>query len=261
MNKEKLQRYTYLASITCFVLWCVWWVVLNFTDLGGSPDDFTDTYAVTALLGGISALLAGRHWGGLKSTFGAAITCLGFGLVGQFLGQLVYGIMFRQFDVELAFPSIGDMPFFLSMIAYIAGLVYLLKTITFGRPFFKPVVIGVAGIVAMALVIGIAYQGFIKLGIHDERGYVYSTLNVMYPIAKGKLFSAVLLILVALLLQYAGDFAALYQSYHGTWVAAGSSDLLFVLAYGLMTIAINKVDRVRRFGNAHDIPSAPQVVA
>jgi hypothetical protein len=188
--------------------------------------------------------------------------------------------MFRQFDVELAFPSIGDMPFFLSMIAYITGLVYLLKTITFGRPFFKPVVIGVAGIVAMALVIGIAYQGFIKLGIHDERGYVYSTLNVMYPIlqagyvlfgviallqsrliAKGKLFSAVLLILVALLLQYAGDFAALYQSYHGTWVAAGSSDLLFVLAYGLMTIAINKVDRVRRFGNAHDIPSAPQVVA
>ena len=109
------------------------------------------------------------------------------------------------------------------------------------------------------------YKSFLNLAVHDERGTIYSVLNVAYPLiqafyfllgivaimqarrmAGGKMLVAVSVMLFALIVQYIADFSFLYQSYHNTWQPASSNDLLYVSAYGLMALAILMINRVRR---------------
>jgi hypothetical protein len=208
--------------------------------------------------------LVAKKWGLFKSRFGRTLGFFAVGLFMQFLGQLIYGLYFRLGNVELAFPSVGDIPFLLTGIFYVLAIYSLLKVIVFKGSVFKPKSVLAASIILTLVVAWLMYASFLHLAIHDERGTIYSVVNAAYPIiqafyflmglvaimqakriAGGKMLASVSVMLIALLVQYGADFSFLYQSYHNTWQPASSNDLSYVMAYGLMALAILMIDRVR----------------
>ena len=240
-----------------------WWLGIHLLHWE-SRDNYTDSYSIIALSSAIAGLIGAKQWGLFRSRFGAAIAYISLGLLLQFLGHLIYALYFRIGNVELAFPSVGDIPFLLTGVVYILGIYNLLKTIVVVGGIFQPKRVLLTS-VAMSLSLSIfVWVSFLHFGAHDERGTIYSLLNIAYPLlqaiyflmgvvalqqagrmAGGKMFRAVQVLLIALVVQYAADFTFLYQDYHGTWQAAGSNDLLYVIAYGMMAFSLLMIENVR----------------
>jgi len=246
-------------------VWVIWWIALNVFGRGPSADDFTDSYGIVALVGSVLGLTAAHRWGGFKSTFGRSISFFSLGMAFQFFGQLIYTLYFRLAGVEAAFPSWGDVAYMASNIFYIIAVAQLLRVICYPRKFYRPLYVVAAALAITGLVLLGMYKGFLNIGITDERGLIYQLLNAAYPLvqsiyfflglialfqskilAGARMFYAIALMTVALLTQFAADFTFLYKSYHETWIPAGISDLIYLIAYGLMGISIIMVDRVRR---------------
>lgn len=263
MKNNKIQQTALFIPLLMCVGFVVWWLAINLFDVP-DRDNFTDSYSIIALIEAVVGIIAAKKWGLFKSKFGAAIGYFAVGLFLQFLGHFIYALYYRIGGIELAYPSIGDVPFLLTGVAYVLAVYNLLKVIVFKNSIFKPRVVLVVG---MSITVGLAwlmYVAFLHLAIRDERGTVYSLVNSAYPIiqafyfligivalmqakrmAGGKMLVSVSVMLVALIVQYVADFSFLYQSYNATWRAAGSNDLIYVIAYGLMALAILKIDRVR----------------
>jgi hypothetical protein len=263
MKKNKLQDSVLYIPLIIWVGFVVWWMLINVAG-NGSRDNFTDTYSVVALATFVSGTIVARKWGLFKSRFGSVIGYFAIGLLMQFLGHFIYALYFRLGDVELAYPSIGDLPFLLTGVFYILAIYNLLKLIVVKRSVFKPRYVPVISVIITLILSWLMYVSFLNLAIHDERGIIYSVVNAAYPIiqvfyflmgivailqakrmAGGKMFLSVSIILAALVVQYAADFSFLYQDYHGTWEAAGSNDFAYLVAYGLMALAILMIERVR----------------
>ena len=253
----------YLPLVVC-LLYIVWWLGINKLDWP-NRDNYTDTYSLVALTGAIAGIVAGRKWGLFHSKFGRVLGFFALGLLGQFFGQLIYALYFRVGDVELAFPSVGDIPFLITGIFYFLGVYNLLKVIVYKGNIFKPWIILVTSILATALLLWLMYISFLNIALQDERGTIYSLTNASYSIIQafyfllglvalmqarrmsgGKMLKPVAIMLVALIMQYLADFSFLYQAYHDTWEAAASNDLFYVIAYGAMALSILLIDRTRR---------------
>lgn len=263
MEIRKSQNPLLYIHVVIWVVYILWWIGINYFDMP-NRDNYTDTYGTVALAGSIVGIIIAKRWGMLKSRFGKSLFYFSLGLMLQFLGQLIYALFYRIGEVELAFPSVGDIPYLASNVAYILAVYHLLKVIVFNSNVFKPKWVLFASAAVTILISWLAYVSFLNLAIEDERGLIYQVVNVAYPfiqafyfligfvallqakrISGGKLFGPVALVLVALIVQYGADFNFLYQSYHETWEAAGVNDLIFVSAYGFMALAILLVDRVR----------------
>ncbi len=264
MRNSRSQNLALYLPIVIFLVYIGWWIGINHFN-APSRDNFTDSYGLIAATGAISGVVVAKKWGLFKSSFGRALGFFAIGLFMQFLGQLIYALYFRLGNVELAFPSVGDIPFLLTGIFYILAIVNLLRVIVYKGSIFKPRTVLV---ISIALTVGLAWLmwvAFLHLAVHDDRGTIYSLTNAAYPIiqafyfllgliaimqarrmAGGKMLKSVSIVLLALVVQYAADFNFLYQSYKDTWQPAASNDLFYVFAYGLMAFAILMIDRVRR---------------
>lgn len=267
-NKHPLYLYIPLFLAVTFL---IWWLAINFFDVPNA-DNFADSISVVALTGSIAGFIAGKKWGLFKSKFGSSIGFFSLGLLMQFLGLLIYTLYFRVKGVELAFPNIGDVPLLLTSVFYTLGAYSLLKVIVFNNNPLKPMSIF---FISTAVTIGLLscmWLAFLRFGINDDRGTVYSILNVAYPLTQafyfliglvavlqakrmsgGKMLKPVLIMLVALIVLYAADFVFLYQSYKESWQPASTSDLLYVTGFGLMALAILAIDHTRRMVAAPSI--------
>jgi hypothetical protein len=264
MKNTRPQNFVLYLPILALVAYVIWWVGINYFDLP-SPDNFTDSYSLVALTGGISGIVVAKKWGLFKSKFGRALSFFAVGLFLQFIGQVIYALYFRLGHVELAFPNIGDLAYIMTSVFYIFAVYSLLKVIVYKGSIFKPRIILLISVLATVGLVLALHFSFVNIAIHDDRGAIYAFLNAAYPsvqalyfllgliaimqarrIAGGKMLGAVSILLFALIVQYGADFNFLYQSYHDTWQAAGVNDLLYVLGYGFMALSILMIDRVRR---------------
>lgn len=264
MKRKTKSHFLLYSPLVIGLSWMVWWIFINFFGYEGSRDNFTDTYSLVALIGSVVGLIVAKKWGGFSSRFGKSIAFFAIGLGLQFLGQLIYGYYFRVLDVELAYPSIGDIPYLLSNVMYVLAVINILRVITPVGSFLKPLKVLVTSLVMSLGVLAAMYFGFLHLAAQDERGLIFQVVNIAYPliqsvyflfgliallqarrIAGGKMFWAVFVLLIALVVQYSADFMFLYQSYHDTWEAARLNDLIFVSAYTLMVLSILMINQVR----------------
>lgn len=262
--KIKLNQLVKAIFLLSIALWLGLWVAINIFDTGISADNFTDTYGVTALLGAVLGLVMARKWGGFKSKFGGAISFFALGMGLQFLGQFIYTLYYLIGNIEAAFPSVGDIPYMLSNVFYIVAVWKLLSVLCYPRKFYKPLWVVAVAVVGTGAVLYAMTVGFLQIAATDDRGVIYQILNIAYPLVQSiyfflgliallqsrllvgaKMFQAVSLMTVALLVQFVADFIFLYKSYHETWQPAGTSDLLYLLAYALMGISIIMIERVR----------------
>ena len=217
---------------------------------------FSSSYQIIALYGAIVGFFMAKRWGGHKSLFGKTLIFFSIGLFLQFFGQFTYGYYNIFQHIAVPYPSLGDVGYFGSTVAYIIGAVYLLKTTEFTvswsflRNKFYTILIP-------CILLLISYWFFLrgyefdwtnKLRIFLDFGYPFGdalyisialiALVASYNFLGGSMRKSILLLIFALIIQYASDFTFLYQANAGTWSIAGFNDYSFSICYFLMTVAL-----------------------
>jgi len=253
--KDKLKKLT-AANLLIFSIFTLWWLLLHFNKApsGLNGNVFSDTYGVTALIGGVVGIFIARKWGGFKSALGKSLMFLSLGLLAQAFGQFVYSIYYFFLNQSIPYPSIGDIGYFGSVLLYIYAI-YCLAKVSGAHISLKSYQGKFFAVVIPAVMLAISYYVFL-------RGYSYSNfltavLDFGYPLGEavyisiailtftlsrsilgGIMKKRILLLIFALAVQYAADFLFLYQDSRNQWSAGGISDFLYLLAYFVMTMAL-----------------------
>jgi len=241
-----------------FIFFTFSWFFINFSFESNSfwHNLFSDTYGIVAAFGGLWGLRIGERWGGLKSVMGKAIGFFSLGLLFQAFGQFIYSIYYLFLQVEVPYPSLGDLGYFGSIPFYIYAVLMLAKASgvrislkSFGNK-IQAVLIPVLGLVISYYVFlrGYEFDWSAPLVIFLDFGYplgqaVYIILAILTfllsrRVLGGIMRGKILLILLALVIQYIADFMFLYQFSREAWSAGGINDLTYLIAYFIMTYSL-----------------------
>lgn len=258
MPNIKLQKQ---ISTVIFLVLVVWWLIVKifFSDSFFQNELWSDFYWVMALVGGLIGLVNARFFGWWKSPTGKVLMFFSFGLLCQVFGQISYVYYSLVNNYEVLLPSLGDWGFSATIVLYVFGVIYLGRAIRvrlvrswrhlgvilaifilllglFSYPMFldsyntlkislEVVILGLVSVVAGAF--------YLLLAIFN---YFFSQEKMM-----GVFSSEVKFILFALVIHFLSDYMFWYE-YGGPWFVAGdASDMLYVVAYFLMTIGIIKL--------------------
>jgi hypothetical protein len=268
-NKEKIQFavvfsiFLYLSLHRFFLL-----VVLSEHESLQDYQLFWGTvYQLMAWVGAFFGLFYSRRWGGFRSAVGKSILFFSFGLLLQSFGQSSYSYYIYS-NIEILYPSIGDVGFFGSIPMYIAGIYFLGKAVgaKVSLAHFKNTILSV--LIPVAL-FAISSYFFLRGHEYDWSSPVTVFLDFGYPIGQAIYVSMALLVYIlsrktlgglmkqssllfvaALALQYISDFSFLYQNSRATFVAGGSVDYMYLASYFLMAFALVnfglKFERIRK---------------
>src|SRR3989344_2173025 len=112
-----------------FLVLTIWWISIYARGLVEGPENnsFTLIYPLFSLVGSIAGLFVAEKWGGFKSLMGKVICTFSFGLLAQFLGQVLYAYYIYIQGIEVPYPSMGDIGYFGSVIFYIIASIYLAR--------------------------------------------------------------------------------------------------------------------------------------
>lgn len=247
------------GAIILFLLLTVWWVLdpLIFgKDHERIIGDFASIYFVMALWGGIWGITVSKEWGGLKSLMGKAILMFSLGLFAQVFGECVYAYYTFHLNIEIPYPSLGDLGYFGSIPLYIYGILLLAKASGIGIK-LKSLRYKLQAIIIPLVVLTIGYALFLRgyefdwsdpLRIFLDFGYpltqaIYVSLALLtYLLSKrvlgGIMRNKILFILFALFIQFLADYNFLYQVSRGTWVTGGYGNILYLSAYLIMSLGL-----------------------
>lgn len=250
------------AAFVFFIAYILWFIYLHLPGVSGKSqlDWFTSTYGLLALWGSIWGFIIAKKWGWTRSVMGKATLLFALGLLFQELGQLsyVYYIYFR--NVELPYPSIGDL-FFISIVPCYSLAVLFLAKASGIRISLNSFAGKIQAILIPAAMVIVSYFVFLQgheinlkepVKIFFDFGYplgdaIFISLAILtYTLTKGVLGGVmkgkVLLLLIAMLFQYVADWTFLYQASRGLWSVSGMNDFIYLIAYFMMTIALLNLD-------------------
>jgi hypothetical protein len=257
-------------SIGLLVILSAWWAILSiyYREATQANLIWAATYQLMAIWGAYWGLVMGRHWGGLRSMMGRAMTFFGLGLLLQAFGQTVFSVYGLFLNLEIPYPSLADVGFFGSIPLYIIALIELGRASGVGYSMRSikgkawATLIPLAGLIGSYLIFlkGYEFDWTEPLKVVLDFGYpfgqaIYVSIAVLvYFLSRdflgGLMKDKILLILVALVAQYVADFNFLYQFANGTWVNGGYGDYLYLLSYFLMAYSLIRlglaVDKIRQ---------------
>lgn len=245
-----------------FLLLCAWWVYLQlhpFGDYSIQNQMFSSSYGILALFGGSFGIWLSKKWGGFSSVMGKSLAFFSFGLLGQFLGQVTYSFYLYYFKIEVPYPSLGDIPYFSTILFYILGLFFLGKAsgVSFS---LKRIRNKILAVVIPVLLLFFSYFIFLKEYVFDWSNPIKIVLDFGYPLGDsiyigmailvfllsngllgGIMRRKIWMLILALVMQFVGDFSFLYLSYYGKVSPAAINDLIVMIAYFFMNIALIKL--------------------
>jgi len=262
LKVAKINKSVALA-IVLFLGLSAWWIELTVTHNNGGHNQanvFDALYGAMALYGGVLGLRASRKWGGAKSLLGRAILFLSLGLLAQEFGQIAYTYLGLQMPADqFPYPSIGDIGYFGSIPLYILGAYYMMRA-SGSSITLKSIENKIQAIILPLALLGGSYFVFLRgyqfdwhhpLTIFLDFGYplgqtIYLAIALLAFTLSRKLLGGImrpriLLILFALLTQYAADFNFLFQNSHNTYITAGYADYIYLVAYFLMSISLIRI--------------------
>ena len=215
-------------------------------------------YNVVAIWGGICGLYLSKLWGGHKSIIGRVSLAFALGLFAQAFGQNVYNYFYitQGFDIAVPYPSIGDIGYFGSVLAYIYGVLLLAKA-SGVKISLKSFGSKISAIVIPLIMLVLSYWFFLRGYSFDWNHPVKVFLDFGYPFGQAVYVSFAILtlllsrkflggimrvpiiyFLVALIVQYLCDFTFLYQANEGTFVAGGIVDFMYFISYFIMSLSL-----------------------
>ena len=247
-------------------MFAAWWLYItlflrdvdHYTNVHNQS--FAATYGVMALAGGIIGLFASRIWGGYKSLIGRSLLFFSIGLLAQEFGQIVYSYYLHVQHVEIPYPSVGDVGYFSSIFFYIYAALLLLRAC--GAKFsLRDKLMRVVAVVLPLLLLAGSYAYFLR-DYQFDFSSLKSTLTVMldfgYPLGQATYISIalltyflsrnllggvmkrkILLVLFALVIQYAADFSFLEAAKLEKVFPAGANDFMYLLSYTMMALALS----------------------
>lgn len=246
------------ALIAFVALMSVWWATIYYRGLveGTENDTFTLVYALLPLWGGIIGLVTAKRWGGIKSVLGKSLIMFSLGLLGQFFGQALYSYYIYILGIDDPYPSIGDIGFFSTGFFYIYGLVLLARAV--GIKFSLQGIWKKAQAFIIPLVIlATSYNLFLSGYSFEDASLINVILDFGYPIVNavyvsiailvfllsrktlgGIMRGPLLILIVALILEYVADSMFDYQINNDLWYVGGTNDFTYLLAYGLMAFSL-----------------------
>jgi len=185
------------------------------------------------------------------------------GLLFQEFGQLVYAYYAIVKEVEVPYPSIGDIGFFGSALFYIYGAALLAQAagVKLSLKKLGPKLLALA---LPLILLATSYFLFLRGYEFDWSKPLTILLDFGYPFAQaiyiaiallalllsrkllgGLMRNKILLIILALCAQYAADFNFLFQANRDTWTTAAYGDFLYAFSYTLMTLALLNINPPR----------------
>ncbi len=265
-----------IVTVSLFFIYSIWWLLLLvFSPNHDSPfnDYFADSYGILSGVGGIIGLIISKKWGFLQSYMGKSLAYLSFGLICQFLGQVSYSIIFYVYNIENAYPSIGEIFYLASIPLYVLGVWNIAKAsgikLSLQKTKYKMV-----SILLPFLMILVSYHVFLINYDSQEVPFSVVLLDYIYPIGQAFFVSLALLtyfttrsylgglmrgkiffVLFALVFQYIADSMFIFETRSENWYAGGLSDLMFVVSYFIMTLGL-----IRFFSIDEEIKPAKQAV-
>lgn len=243
-----------------FILLSGWWLYMYLGGItsGAGTKGFLLVYPVLTIIGGVYGLLFGKKWGGFRSTFGTAVSLFAFGLLAQTLGQYLYNYYQVYLEIDVPYPSIGDLFYFSSVILYIIGAIYLAK-VSGIRFSFNTLQGKIVALVIPFAVLMLSYIVLLQGYEADWSNKIIVFLDFGYPIGQaiylsiallalmiskdilgGLMRKPIMLLIAALVAQFLADFIFSYQVSREvvTYYPAGTNDYIFAFSYFLMTIAL-----------------------
>lgn len=263
-QKASSERFKVLIWVT-FLVFLLWWLYINIflrtADHNSIHNQiFAAIYGVLSIFGGVVGLFASKKWGGRKSLIGRSLLFFSIGLLAQEFGQITYSVYLYALNGEIPYPSIGDVGYFGSVLFYIYASWQLAKAagIQFSLKDRSKKIIATA---LPLILLGVSYLFFLRdyqfdfssfkacLTVFLDFGYpfgqaIYIAVALMTYLLSKKLLGGfmknkILFILFALVIQYAADFSFLYANKHATVFPAGANDLMYLIAYAVMALALN----------------------
>jgi hypothetical protein len=258
MHKQKNKLQILVTLI--FLGFVVWWVSFqHIVDKQGLVTQwFSGTYGVVALIGSVIGFLAARKWGGFKTVLGKALIFFSLGLLAQEAGQLIYAYYVDAAKIQIPYPSWGDVAYFGSVLLYITAALFLTKAA--GAKFsLKNTKYKAIAVLVPVILLASSYGVLLLHHQYDFSKPVTVFLDFGYPMGQaiyisiaitayllsrkllgGVMKSGIVLIILALFIQYVSDSTFIYQSSRGTWLSGKYDDLFYLIAYFTMATAMIK---------------------
>ncbi|MBI3633548.1 MAG: hypothetical protein HY226_04620 [Candidatus Vogelbacteria bacterium] len=254
--RNRLQIFITLVTLA----FIIWWVSFQHVvdQQGSSVNWFENTYGLVALIGSIIGLAAVKKWGGAKAVVGKALLFFSLGLFAQEVGQLVSSYYTQIAHTDLPYPSLGDVAYFGSVILYLIAALYLAKAVAIKYPLrklsYKILAVGVPIVILaisyFVLLYHFQYDTSKPLTVLLDAGYplgqasYISVAIIAYLLSRkmlgGFMKAGILLVIFALVVQYLSDFTFLYESHRSAYVPGKFDDLLYLIAYFVMSIAMSQ---------------------
>jgi diguanylate cyclase len=247
---------SYFLTVLFFILLFFWWI---FIFIGGTKDAiinhiFGFIYGGFSVWGGYWGLKISREWGGRKSLIGKAILCLSIGLLFQAFGQYSFWYYNYVLKIEVPYPGIPDIGYFGTIPVYIYAAILFAKASGI-KVSLQNFISQLNAILIPIIMLGISYILFLRnytfnwsspLKIFLDFGYpmgqaIYIsiailTFNLSRNILGGIMKNKILLIIIAFIAQYLADYIFVY--FHDSYFPASFFDLLYLIAYFLMTLGL-----------------------
>lgn len=263
MIKDILTDKNSKIALLLFLLLAFFWLLLQINLFKGQllfahsyHKFFGAIYGTMSLIGAIWGIKTAKKWGGIRSIMGKAIILFSLGLLAQEFGQASLSIIDYIFNIPGSYPSIGDIGFFGSIPLYILGVLYLAKA-SGVRIGLKSMKNKIQAIVIPLIILIIGYSLFLNkyefdwskpLKIFLDFGYplgqaTYISLTLLTYLLSRKVLGGVmknkiLLILLALTVQFIADYTFLFQTNNGSWAVGEINDFTYLIAYFLMTLGL-----------------------
>jgi hypothetical protein len=248
-----------IAITVIFLGFVAWWISFQrvVSSQGICVQWFGGTYGVVALIGSIIGFSAARQWGGLKTVLGKALTLFSFSLLAQEAGQLIYTYYIYGAKIQIPYPSWGDVAYFGSVLFYIAAALFLAQATGIKYALKKRTTYKIVAVALPVILLTVSYSILLHHHHYDTSKPLTVFLDAGYPIGEaiyisialvayllsrkllgGVLRPAILLVVLALGIQYVSDFTFVYQSNRGTYLSGKYDDLFYLIAYFAMTTAM-----------------------
>jgi hypothetical protein len=254
-QKNKLQ----IPITLIFLGFVIWWLSFQHvvSKQGLSAQWFEGTYGIMALIGSIIGFFASRKWGGLKTVLGKSLALFSLSLLAQEAGQLIYQYYIYKDKIAIPYPSLGDVAYFGSVLLYICAAIFLAKAVGVKISLKKSGYYKAIAIVLPLLLLAGSYTILLHNHQYDTSKPLTVFLDAGYPIGEacyisiaivayllsrkllgGIMKSGIILIMLALFIQYVADFTFVFQSNRQTYVPGKYDDLFYFIAYFAMTTAL-----------------------
>jgi len=248
-----------IPVISLFLTFFILWIYLNYFASDVSYDTFSlwsNSYQVIALFGTIFGLIASKRWGGTGSYIGRALLAFAIGLLLQCFGQTVYGYYDEVRNIEIAYPSIGDIGFVVSILFYIYGALMLAKAPRVQlslKLIVSKIHIVLIPFAMLVLTFFIYLQNYsfdwlkpVKIFIDFGNPFIDAIAIVVillaFSLSKEKLRGALNIpfafFTVTLIVQYLADVVFIYVFNNNLYVTGGFSDLIYAISYILMALSL-----------------------